>query len=182
MDLTKNEIEIADRYISKRERQLAQWPRTRWLIVAIFLVFALLGYRSVSDGMRTIHDDKSTDMDVSRALGEGPPPGEERRWTIGAMMKMGKLLELRYQVVTFALMEVALGYVQILLAVIMLCLVILRSNTVERDALICKLLRSKLQELQQVVAPNSRPPSQLPALPPVQSSDSQRTSSSGGCG
>src|SRR5215469_8911668 len=130
MDLTKNEIEIADRYISKRERQLAQWPRTRWLIVAIFLVFALLGYRSVSDGMRTIHDDKSTDMDVSRALGEGPPPGEERRWTMGAMMKMGKLLELRYQVVTFALMQVALGYVQILLAVIMLCLVILRSNTV----------------------------------------------------
>ena len=180
MDLTKNEIEIADRYISKRERQLAQWPRTRWLILAIFLVFALLGYRSVSDGMRTIHDDKSTDMDVSRALGEGPPPGEERRWTMGAMMKMGKLLELRYQVVTFALMQVALGYVQILLAVIMLCLVILRSNTVERDALICKLLRAKLQE--QVAAPNIRPPPQLPPSPQVQSSDSQRTSSSGGCG
>ncbi|MBI1175812.1 hypothetical protein GC207_00070 [bacterium] len=31
-------------------------------------------------------------------------------------------------------------------------------------------------------APNSRPPSQLPLSPEVQSSDSQRTPSSGGCG
>src|ERR1035438_1544412 len=30
--------------------------------------------------------------------------------------------------------------------------------------------------------PNSRPPSQLPASPQIQSSDSQRTPSSGGCG
>ncbi|HWQ91571.1 MAG TPA: hypothetical protein VN673_07855 [Clostridia bacterium] len=35
---------------------------------------------------------------------------------------------------------------------------------------------------EQVAAPNSRPPSQLPSSPEVQSSDSQRTSSSGGCG
>jgi hypothetical protein len=35
---------------------------------------------------------------------------------------------------------------------------------------------------EQVAAPNSRPPSQLPTSPGVQSSDSQRTSSSGGCG
>lgn len=35
---------------------------------------------------------------------------------------------------------------------------------------------------EQDAAPNSRPPSQLPTSPEVQSSDSQRTSSSGGCG
>ncbi len=35
---------------------------------------------------------------------------------------------------------------------------------------------------EQVVAPNSRPPSQLPSLPEIPSSDSQRTPSSGGCG
>ncbi len=40
MELTKSEIEVADRYLSKRERQLAQWPHRRWLIVAIFSVEA----------------------------------------------------------------------------------------------------------------------------------------------
>src|SRR5258706_11956554 len=54
MELTKSEIEVADRYLSKRERQLAQWPHRRWLIVAIFSVFTLLGYRSVNEGMRSI--------------------------------------------------------------------------------------------------------------------------------
>jgi hypothetical protein len=37
-------------------------------------------------------------------------------------------------------------------------------------------------EVQQGAAPNSRPPRQLPASPEIQSSDSQRTPSSGGCG
>ena len=35
---------------------------------------------------------------------------------------------------------------------------------------------------QQDAAPNSRPPSQLPTSPEVRAPDSQRTSSSGGCG
>lgn len=35
---------------------------------------------------------------------------------------------------------------------------------------------------EQDAPPNSRPPSQLPTSPEVQSSDSQRTPSSGGCG
>ena len=35
---------------------------------------------------------------------------------------------------------------------------------------------------EQDAAPNSRPPSPLPSSPDIQSSDSQRTSSSGGCG
>ncbi len=35
---------------------------------------------------------------------------------------------------------------------------------------------------EQGAPPNSRPPSQFPASPEVQSPDSQRTSSSGGCG
>jgi hypothetical protein len=142
----------------------------------------LTGYRNVSDGMRDIADDKATDSDVSRALGEGPAPGQERLWAIGAMMKTSKLLELRYQVVTYSLMEVALGYVLILLGVANLCLTILRWNRGERDALICKLLRAKLQELEQVAAPNSRRAGQLPASPEAQSSDSQRASSSGGGG
>lgn len=41
-------------------------------------------------------------------------------------------------------------------------------------------LASKSAE--QVAAPNSRPPRELPASPESQSSDSQRMSSSGGCG
>jgi hypothetical protein len=93
MELTKSEIEIADRYISKREKQLAQWPYSRWLLLALFSACMFLGYRNYSVGMRDINDDKATDADLSRALGEGPPPGLERRWTIGAMMKMSKILE-----------------------------------------------------------------------------------------
>jgi hypothetical protein len=38
------------------------------------------------------------------------------------------------------------------------------------------------EKVERDAAPNSRPPSQLPSSPEVQSSDSQRTSSSGGCG
>jgi len=182
MELTKNEIEIADRYVSKRERQLAQWPHRRWLILGIFSVIALVGYLAVRDGMRTIHDDSATDSQVDRAIGEAPPPDLEQRWVVGTMLKISKILESRYQVVTYALMEVAVGYLQVLSGAIMVCLVILRWNIGERDALICKLLRAKLQELEQGAAPNSRPPPQSPALPAVQSSDSRRTTSSGGCG
>lgn len=161
MELTKKDIEIADRYITKRERQLAQWPQRRWLILAIFLAFALLGYRSVNDGMRTIEDDKTTDEEVRRELGEGPPAGLEQRWVMGAMLKIGKIHELRYQVITHSLIQVALGYVEVIAGAIMVCLTILHWNRGERDALICKLLRGKLQELEQDAARNNPRPGQL---------------------
>ena len=161
MELTKSEIEIADRYLSKRERQLAQWPRRRWLMLVIFSVFALIGYRNVSVGERSIQDDKATDLQVSQALEEAPPPGLEHRWAVGSMMKISKILELRHQVVSYALMQVAFGYVQLLSGAIMVCLTILRWNAGERDALICKLLRGKLQELEQDAARNSRRAGQL---------------------
>jgi hypothetical protein len=70
MQLTKREIEIADRYISRRERQLAQWPLRRWLILVIFSVSMLYGYINVNDGMRSIDDDRATDLQVDRSLGE----------------------------------------------------------------------------------------------------------------
>jgi hypothetical protein len=40
----------------------------------------------------------------------------------------------------------------------------------------------KMRRGEQGASPNSRPPSRLPTSPEVQSPDSQRTSSSGGCG
>ena len=70
-------------------------------------------------------------------------------------MKISKILELRHQVVSYALMEVTLGTMQLLAAAIMVCLTILRWNTGERDALICKLLRGKLQKLEQLDRGNS---------------------------
>ena len=154
MELTKNEMEIADRYISKRERQLAQWPQRRWLILAIFSVFTLLGYRMVNDGMGSIHDEKTTDSYVDRTIGDAPPPGLEQRWSVGRMLKIAKLLELRQQEVAYSLMEVAVGYLEILAGASMVCLTVLRWNTGKRDALICKLLRGKLQELEQDAAAN----------------------------
>jgi hypothetical protein len=179
MELTKSEIEIADRYISKREKELAQWPRNRWLILAIFSVSMVFGYRMVSDGMRSINDDKAIDLQVSLAIGGDPPPGQEQRWVVGSMIKIGKVLEARYQVVIYALIQVALGYIQVISGAIIVLITILRWNRGERDALICKLLRVKLQELQQDAASNNRPPSQSLASP-VQSSDSRPTTSSGG--
>ena len=103
----------------------------------------------MSNGVRGIQDDKSTDLLVNRAVRETPPPGQENLLAVGTMMKIAKILELRHQVVTDSLMEVAVGFMQILGGVIIVCLTILRWNTGERDALICKLLRGKLQELEQ---------------------------------
>ena len=180
MDHTKNELEIADRYLSKREKQVAQWPLTRWLLLATFSAMMLLGYRNMNDGKQSIDDDKATDMQVSQALEKPPPLGLEHHWAVGSMMKVSKILELRHQVVTASLMEIAIGFMQFLGGVIMVCLIILRWSRNQRDALICKLLRGKLQELKQDAAPNSRPPSQFLSSPEVQSSDSQRTPSSGG--
>jgi hypothetical protein len=148
MELTKNEIEIADRYISKRERQLAQWPHKRWLIIVIFSVIALLGYRTSIDGLRTIQNDRAADAQVDHAIGGPPPPGLEQRWITGSMMKISKILDLRYQEMTYAMLQVTLGYVEVLTALSMVTLTILRWNTGERDALICKLLRWKLQEFE----------------------------------
>lgn len=65
--------------------------------------------------------------------------------------------QLRHQVVSYALRQVAFGYMQLLSGAIMVCLTILRWNTAERDALICKLLRGKLQELEPGAAPNGGP-------------------------
>ena len=155
MELTKNEIEIADRWISKRERQLAQWPHRRWLLLVIFSAFTIFGYRTVNDGMRSIDEDKAIDLQVSLAIGGDPPPGQEQRWVIGSMMKIAKVLESRYQVVAYALLQVGLGYMEILLGVALLCLTFLRWKTGERDALICKLLRGKLQELEKVDRTNA---------------------------
>jgi hypothetical protein len=157
MNLTKSELELADRCLSKREKQVAQWPQRRWLMLAIFAAFTLLGYLTLSDGVHGIQDDQAVDMQVSRAIGEDPPPGLETRWMVGSMMKIAKVLELRHQVVSWSLLEVALGSMQILWAVIVVCLTLLRWNTGERDALICKLLRGKLQELQQEAARNPAP-------------------------
>ena len=148
MELTKSDIEIADRYISKRERQLAQWPHKRWVILVIFSVIALLGYRTSSDGLRTIQNDRATDAQVDHAIGDPPPPGLEKPWMIGSMMKISKILDLRYQEMTYAMLQVTLGYVEVLTALSMVTLTILRWNTAGRDALICKLLRWKLQELE----------------------------------
>ena len=149
MELTKNEIEIADRYLSKRERQVAQWPRRRWLLLAIYSMFALLGYLILRDGQRDIKDDKATDMQVSQALEKDPPPGLEHRWAVGSMLKISKILELRHQVVTASLIEVGIGGLWLISGASMVCLIIVRWNRAERDALICKLLRGKLQELEQ---------------------------------
>ena len=156
MELTKNELAIAERYISKRERQLARWPRSRWLLLIIYSVMALVGYLIVSDGVRDINDDKTTDMEVSRAFGAAPPPGLENRWAVGTMIKMGKILEARHQMVSASLMEVAVGFMQILCGASMVCVTLVRWNTGERDALICKLLRGKLRELEQDAAPLTR--------------------------
>jgi hypothetical protein len=56
----------------------------------------------------------------------------------------------------------------------------LRDQTFECDAADWSF--TVLWKAQQDAAPNSRPPSQLPVSPEVQSSDTQRTPSSGGCG
>jgi hypothetical protein len=146
MELTKSEIEIADRWISKRERQLAQWPHRRWLMLAMFSVFTFFGYRIASDGMRSIHEDKTIDLQVSLAIGGDPPLGQEQRWLAGSMMKIAKVLETRYQVVTYAMMQVVLGYMMLISNIGMMALIILRWKTGERDTLICKILRSRLAE------------------------------------
>lgn len=148
MELTKSEIEIADRYLSKREKQLAQWPRNRWVMLIIFLVFALVGYLNMRSGEQSIQDDKATDMQVSQALEKTPPPGLEHRWAVGSMLKISKILELRHQMVTSALTQIVIGYVILISNIGMMVLIIVRWNTGERDALICKLLRGKLQELE----------------------------------
>ncbi len=112
---------------------------------------------SVNEGMRSIDDDKTAYSYVNRAVGEAPPPGLEQRWSVGTMLKIGKILELRQKEVAHAVMQVALGYIEILSGVSMVCIVILRSRTRKRDALICKLLRGKLQELEPGAAPNRGP-------------------------
>jgi len=156
MKLTKREIEIADRCISKREKQIAQWPRKRWVLLAIYSVLAIIGFLIAHDGKRSIYEDQATEAQVSRALGDGPPPGLEHRWVVGSMIKISTILEARHQVVTLSLIEMAVGFMWFISGLSMVCIVILRWNTGERDALICKLLRAKLQELQPDAAPNSR--------------------------
>jgi hypothetical protein len=178
MKLTKTEIEVADRCLSKREKQLAQWPRTRWMLLTIYSVLMLIGYLIVNDGKHSIYDDQATEAQVSRALGEGPPPGLEHRWAVGAMIKISTILEARHQLVTVSLIEMAAGFMPFVSGLSMVCIIILRWNTGERDALICKVLRAKLQELEPDAAPNSRPPSQLPTSPDLPAPDSLRTPSS----
>ena len=114
----------------------------------------IIGYRYANEGMRTIKEDKGVDYDVSRTL-KDPPPGLEQRWVVGSMIKISKVLEARYQLVTYSLIQVAIGCVQLVAGGIMVIVVILRWNTDERDALICKILRAKLQEFKPAEISNS---------------------------
>lgn len=149
MQLTKIDMEIADRYISKREKQLARWPNTRWVMLVIYSVLLILGCLMVSDGMRSVDDDKSMDLLVNHALGDDPPPGLEHRWVVGSMIKITKILEARHQLVTYSIVQMAIGFMWFFSGVTMVCLTVLRWNIAERDGLICKLLRMQLQELGQ---------------------------------
>lgn len=115
-------------------------------MLAIFSLFTIFGYRIASDGMRSIHDDKAIDLQASLAIGGYPSSGQEQRWVVGSMMKIAKVLESRYQVVTYAMMQIVLGYMILISNIGMMVLIIVRWNTGERDALICKILRSKLTE------------------------------------
>jgi hypothetical protein len=155
MELTKDEIELAERHIAKRERELARWPRRRWRLLVIYSVMMLVGCLIVNDGRRSIDEDQSTEAEVSRALGRGPIPGMEDRWVVGAMIKVGVLLEARHQVVTLSLMQMAAGLMPLLGGVSMIGIILVRWNDGARDALICKLLRMKLRELEQGAAAKS---------------------------
>jgi len=166
MELTKNELQIADRYLSKREKQIAQWPQKRWILLLIFSAITFVGYHTQREGTRSISEDRAMDMELSRSLGgDPPPPGEEHRWLVGSMLKVSKVLELRHQVVTTSLIQSGIGFVQLFMGLIMVTLIILRWNTAERDALICKLLRAQLTEFQQASAPNTQTTSRPPPLP-----------------
>lgn len=148
MELTKYEIELAERHITKRERELAQWPRRRWVLLVVYSVFMLIGCMIVNDGRRSIYEDQATEAHVGRALGKGPPPGLEDRWVVGAMIKVGVILEARHQIVTLSLLQMAAGFLPFISGLSMVTIVLLRWNGGERDALICKLLRAQLRELE----------------------------------
>jgi len=155
MELTKSEITIADRHLSKRERELAQWPRKRWVMLVVYSVFMLVGGLIILSGQRTINDDQSMEAEMRRALGKGPPPGLEERWAVGSMMKITTILEVRHQLVTLSLLQMAAGFLPFISGLAMVTIVILRWNAGERDALICKLLRAKLRELEPSAATKS---------------------------
>jgi len=152
MELTKSEIEIADRHIAKRERELAQWPRRRWVLLVVYSVAMIIGGLIILSGQRSINEDQSMEAEMRRALGKGPPPGLEERWTLGAMMKITTILEARHQMVTLSLLQMAAGFLPFISGLTMVTIVIRRWNGDERDALICKLLRAKLRELEQGAA------------------------------
>src|SRR4051812_23441916 len=114
MKLTKHEIEIAERCIAKRERQLAHWPYRRWVMLVFFSALAILGHRTLMDGVGSINEDKYTDRQVSNVIGDGPPPGLEQRWVVGTMLKINKVLEARHQLVAYGLMQVGLGYMELM--------------------------------------------------------------------
>lgn len=153
MELTKSEQEIAERHITKRERELAQWPRRRWVLLVVYSVAVLIGCLIVNEGRRTIYEDQSMEAEMRRALGKGPPPGLEERWAVGSMMKITSILEVRHQLVTLSLLQMAAGFLPFISGLTMVTIVVLRWNGGERDALICKLLRAKLRELEQDTAP-----------------------------
>jgi hypothetical protein len=68
------------------------------------------------------------------------------------MMKITSILEVRHQLVTLSLLQMAAGFLPFISGLAMVTIVILRWNAGERDALICKLLRAKLRELEQDAA------------------------------
>lgn len=156
MELTKSEMEIAERHIAKRERELAQWPRKRWLLLVVYSMAMLIGFLIVNAGRRSIYEDQNMEAEFRRALGkEGPPPGMEERWLMGSILKIGNVMEVRHQVVTLSLLQMAVGCLPFFSGLTMVTIVILRWNGSERDALICKLLRAKLRELEAGTAPKS---------------------------
>ncbi|MEY4386644.1 MAG: hypothetical protein RLY20_1927 [Verrucomicrobiota bacterium] len=153
MELTPHDLEIAERHIAKREKELAEWPRKRWRLLIIYSLLMLVGVRLVLDGLSTLIHDDAVEVDVKRVLSKGPTPGLQERWVMGAMIKVSTILEARHEIAILSLGQIIAGLMPFTACGSMVGIILLRWKDGERDALICKLLRMKLRELEQGGAP-----------------------------
>jgi len=146
MKLSEKETVLAENLLSRYEKRTASWPRRRWVWLAIAIAGICIGAYWSLESWFALNSEAS--YEITKIIGSDKKPTleEAHLWAVGSMLKVAKLLELRHQMLVFMYLEATSGFLIGVFSIGLLVIIIRRWNIDERDALICKVLRTKWED------------------------------------
>ena len=105
MAVPSRDTELAGKLLAKYEKDAAGWNRNRWILLVwcVLTVGACLAV--MMKEKRIVEESKEKGIERYLLRDDRPPDVPPEVWYAGSVRKAAHILELRYQVVTFALFQ-----------------------------------------------------------------------------